>query len=207
MTSNRPPPFFVGEHPALDFLNTTATPRGALVEWLVDGKDLIDWLELAGAIEPAAAARFREFDGDTLYEVARDAREFRRWLRGFITARMGKPLRATSEEIAPLNALLAGDSSFQRVEVAGPGSDDECLLQLRKVYRWEDPKELLQPIAEATTDLICNQDFRLIQSCEGSTCSLLFIARTKGRARRWCSMAICGNRAKVAAHRARRGVE
>ena len=28
MTSNRPPAFFVGEHLALDFLNTTATPRG-----------------------------------------------------------------------------------------------------------------------------------------------------------------------------------
>jgi Putative stress-induced transcription regulator len=40
MTSNRPPAFFVGEHLALDFLNTTATPQGTQVEWLGDGKDL-----------------------------------------------------------------------------------------------------------------------------------------------------------------------
>ena len=37
MTSNRPPAFFVGEHLALDFLNTTATPRGTRIEWLGDG--------------------------------------------------------------------------------------------------------------------------------------------------------------------------
>ena len=45
MTSDRPPAFFVGEHMALDFLNTTATPRGALIEWLADGNDLVGWLE------------------------------------------------------------------------------------------------------------------------------------------------------------------
>jgi predicted RNA-binding Zn ribbon-like protein len=47
-------------------------------------------------------------------------------------------------------------------------------------------------------------DFRLIRECEGSVCSLLFLDRTKAHGRRWCSMALCGNRAKAAAHRARR---
>jgi predicted RNA-binding Zn ribbon-like protein len=32
---------------------------------------------------------------------------------------------------------------------------------------------------------------------------LLFDDRTQGRARRWCSMAICGNRTKQAVHRHR----
>jgi hypothetical protein len=45
MTSNRPPAFFVGEHLALDFLNTTATPRGVRIEWLGDGNELVDWLD------------------------------------------------------------------------------------------------------------------------------------------------------------------
>ncbi|MGO9268383.1 MAG: CGNR zinc finger domain-containing protein [Candidatus Binataceae bacterium] len=34
----------------------------------------------------------------------------------------------------------------------------------------------------------------------------MFLDRTKAHARRWCSMAVCGNRAK-AAHRSRRGAE
>jgi predicted RNA-binding Zn ribbon-like protein len=207
MTSNRLPAFFVGEHPALDFLNTTATPRGAPIEWLGDGEDLVDWLEQVGSIEPVAAARIRESGSDALDEVARQAREFRQWLRGFVTARMGKPLRATAAAVAPLNELLARDRSFPRVEAAGRDSEDGRRLVLRRVQRWESPGELLQPIAEAAADLICHQDFRLIRACEGSACTLVFLDRTKAHTRRWCSMAVCGNRAKAAAHRARRGAE
>ena len=207
MTSNRPPAFFVGEHLALDLLNTTATPQGTQVEWLGDGKDLVDWLEQAGSIEPAAAARIRDSGSDALDEVARQAREFRRWLRGFVTARMGEPLCATAVAVAPLNELLARDSSFQRVEVARRDADDGRRPLLRRVRRWESSEELLEPIAEAAADLICNQDFRLIRSCGGSACTLVFLDRTKAHTRRWCSMAVCGNRAKAAAHRARRGAE
>jgi hypothetical protein len=45
-------------------------------------------------------------------------------------------------------------------------------------------------------------DFACVKACEGQVCSLLSLDKT-ARARRWCSMAICGNRAKVAAFRAR----
>jgi predicted RNA-binding Zn ribbon-like protein len=203
----RPPAFFVGEHLALDFLNTTATPRGTPIEWLGDGKDLVDWLERAGSIEPAAAARIRGSRGDALDEVAREAWEFRQWLREFVAARMGKPLRAPAAAVAPLNELLARDRSFPRVEAAGRDAEGGRALVLRRVRRWESPRELLQPIAEAAADLVCQQDFRLIRSCKGSACTLVFLDRTKAHTRRWCSMAICGNRAKAAAHRARRSAE
>jgi predicted RNA-binding Zn ribbon-like protein len=205
MTSSRPRAFFVGEHLALDFLNTTAVPRGTRFEWLGDGKDLVDWLEQARSIEPAAAASIRDSGSDALDEIAQQAREFRRWLRGFVTAHMGNPLRATAAAVAPLNDLLARDSSFQRVEADAGDADPRRRLLLRRIRRWESPGELLQPIAEAAADLICNQDFRLIRSCEGSACTLVFLDRTKAHTRRWCSMAVCGNRAKAAAHRARRG--
>jgi predicted RNA-binding Zn ribbon-like protein len=95
MTSNRPPAFFAGDHLALDFLNTIATPRDVPFEWLADGKDLIDWLQQAGMIGAEEAARFRESKrAGSLDEVARRAREFRDWLRGFVTRHLGKPLPA-----------------------------------------------------------------------------------------------------------------
>ncbi len=204
MSSDRPPPFFVGEHLAIDFLNTVATPRGALVEWLGNGNDLVSWLQQAGAIDAAAAARSKRFGRAALEEIARDARAFRQWLRAFVTARMGKPLRATDVAVAPLNELLAKGHSFQQVQPSANDADHGRRLLLRRVHRWEAPAELLEPIAAAAADLICNQDFRLIRSCEGSACMLLFLDRTKAHARRWCSMAVCGNRAKVAAHRRKR---
>ena len=203
MPLDRPPPFFVGNHLALDFLNTIATPQGAVIDWLCDGQDLVRWLADARVIDPLIVARTRTWRRDSLEEAAGKAREFRNWLRTFVTARKGKPLRATAGSIAPLNELLARDKSFPQVEVAGRKTKTGHPLLLGRVRRWESPEELIDPLVDAAADLICNYDFQLIRSCEGSACCLMFLDRTKGHARRWCSMAVCGNRAKAEAHRAR----
>ena len=50
-------------------------------------------------------------------------------------------------------------------------------------------------------DLVCDEGFTYVKACEGRDCMLLFVDRTRGHARRWCSMAVCGNLAKQAAHR------
>jgi predicted RNA-binding Zn ribbon-like protein len=199
---DRPPAFFVGDHLALDFLNSIASPKDVPVEWLRDGRDLIDWLEQAKVIDADVASRFRvSKDHRVLDGVAGGAREFRDWLRGFVTRHMGKPLTpSAAKALRPLNELLAADTSYPVIAVAG----GEQALGLRRVRRWESPDELLHPIAEAAADLICSADFRLIRACEGSVCTLLFLDRTKAHGRRWCSMAVCGNRSKAAAHRARR---
>jgi predicted RNA-binding Zn ribbon-like protein len=198
---DRPPPFLIGAHLALDFLNSIASPRDVPVEWLRDGRDLVDWLEQANVIAADVAARFRTSkDQRALDAVAGRAREFRDWLRGFVTRHLGKPLTpAAAKELGPLNELLAKDTSYPMIAAAGGAQG----LRLRRVRRWESADELLYPIAEAAADLACSVDFRLIRACEGSVCSLLFLDRTKAHGRRWCSMAVCGNRAKAAAHRAR----
>ncbi len=46
---------------------------------------------------------------------------------------------------------------------------------------------------------------RDLRRCEG--CKAYFIDDSRGRRRRWCSMERCGNRAKVAGYRARRGLK
>src|SRR6266481_5265542 len=149
MPSDRPPPFFVGNHLAIDFLNTIATPQGAVVDWLCDGQDLIRWLEEAQVVDPVIAARIRTWRRDTLDEVAGKAREFRKWLRTLVTARMGKPLRATAATIAPLNELLAKEKSFPQVEVVGRNTKAGHPLVLRRVRRWESPGELIDPLVDA----------------------------------------------------------
>jgi predicted RNA-binding Zn ribbon-like protein len=199
---DRPSPFFIGDHLALDFLNSIASPRDVPVEWLRDGQDLVDWVEQAKMMPADVAARFRSAkDQRALDAVAAKAREFRDWLRGFVTRHMGKPLTpGAAKALGPLNKLLEGDISVPVVEAAG----GLPAMRLRRVRRWDSPDELLHPVAEAAADLVCSVDFRLIRACEGSVCSLLFLDRTKAHSRRWCTMAICGNRAKAAAHRARK---
>ena len=69
--------------------------------------------------------------------------------------------------------------------------------------RWRSPESLLLPIGVALARLVCEEDFADVKACEGASCTLVFADRTRRRARRWCSMGVCGNRAKQAAHRSR----
>jgi predicted RNA-binding Zn ribbon-like protein len=180
----------------MDFLNTRATSAGTATDWLGDGSELLDWLRHAGLVDPDVADRFPR--GAKLDHIATGARALREWLRAFVQRHAGQSLRAeAAAELGPLNLLLAEDRPYARVAGAAGG------LALQRLRRWEAPEELLQPIAGAIADLVCHADFRLIRRCEGQDCSLMFLDRTKAHARRWCSMALCGNRAKAAAHRAR----
>jgi predicted RNA-binding Zn ribbon-like protein len=67
-----------------------------------------------------------------------------------------------------------------------------------------DAASLLEPVAVALADLLAAGPLDRVKQCEGDGCSLLFCDLTKSHRRRWCSMAVCGNRMKVAAFRARK---
>jgi predicted RNA-binding Zn ribbon-like protein len=206
---DRPPARFIADHLALDFLNSHSTPSGIWTDWLADGADLLAWLEEAGAIEAGVAARFRtKYRAHELDAVARQARDLREWLRAFVKRHAGRELSARAiAALAPLNRVLARDDSYTQVGARKDPPDADGLhshaFQTQRLRRWSAPERLLQPIAEAIADLICHADFRRIRGCDGSDCKLMFLDRTKAHARRWCSMATCGNRAKVAAHRGR----
>lgn len=104
-------------------------------------------------------------------------------------------------ELDPLNSLLARDEAFGRIEARH--HDDNHGLALRTTRRWRSPESLLLPVGEAMAKFVCEEDFSNVKACEGHSCTMVFVDHTRRRARRWCSMAICGNRAKQAAHRDR----
>ena len=58
-------------------------------------------------------------------------------------------------------------------------------------------------MAEAAADLLATADFKLVKRCEDQTGVLWFSDQTKSHHRRWCSVALYGNRYKVAAFRRR----
>lgn len=200
----RPDPFFIADDPALDFLNSIAAPAGAPVEWLADGRDLLDWMEAARLLPTAAAARYRaEAVLDELDSVAQRARALREWFRGLVAARAGKPLDASVfAELEPINRLLRRDALH--AEIALEPGEGRGPLYWRRLRRFDTPDALLLPLAEAMGDLLCRQDFSHVRPCEGVGCTLWFLDLSKSHGRRWCSMAACGNRAKASALRQRR---
>jgi predicted RNA-binding Zn ribbon-like protein len=199
----RPPALFVADALGLDFLNSIATPVDTPVDWIDDGDGLLAWLVQAELVPDDAreAIRAKASPGE-LNRVADQARNLREWFRGFVRKHAGHPLALEDlTELEPLNHLLAQDEAFTRIALQhgnGPRS-----LEFQFTRKWRSSQALLLPIAEAMARFVCAEDFSNIKACEGSACTLLFADRTRGRARRWCSMAICGNRAKQAAHRNR----
>jgi predicted RNA-binding Zn ribbon-like protein len=201
--SKHPPAIFVADALGLDFLNSVAIPVDTEVDWIDDGDGLLGWLEQAQLVPADTLETLRtqampgEFDN-----VAAQARGLREWFRGFVRQHKGRPL--TSEvlsELEPLNRLLERDEGFGRVTARGHGQASG--LEFRAMRRWRSPESLLLPVGEVLAKFVCEEDFSNVKACEGPACTLMFADHTRGRARRWCSMAICGNRAKQAAHRQR----
>ncbi len=210
----RPAPLFVADHKALDFLNSVASPWGELLEWVGDGHALLDWLEQAGLAPDHTLSYFRQgADAKVLNQVAEQARELREWFRDFVERHAGEALEASAlEELDPLNRILMRDNTHRQIEANsghagktnGGRSARKQALQWRQERHWKLPSALLLPIAETIGDLICHADFTLVKHCEGPTCTLWVYDVSKNHTRRWCSMAVCGNRVKAAAHRAKK---
>jgi predicted RNA-binding Zn ribbon-like protein len=199
----RPAAIFVGDAVALDFLNSIATPTDTTIDWLTEGEGLLSWLAQAQLIphQTRESLRAQALPGE-LDKLAGQARSLREWFRGFVMKHKGRPLTVRDlAQLEPLNRLLARDESFS--QIVRPLAKTSAPLVLQSTRRWRSPDALLLPIAEALAQFVCEEDFSNVKACEGVACTLLFADHTRGHARRWCTMAICGNRAKQAAHRHR----
>jgi predicted RNA-binding Zn ribbon-like protein len=199
----RPPAVFIADSLGLDFLNSIATPVDTPFDWLDSGDGLLRWLVQAKLVpvDVLNALKARAMPGE-LDEIADQARALREWFRGFVNKHMGRPLTAKAlKELDPLNRLLERDQVFSQISRHRHGGGDR--LELRAMRRWQTPDSLLLPLGEVLAKFVCEEDFSDVKACEGHRCTLMFADHTRRRARRWCSMAICGNRAKQAAHRDR----
>jgi predicted RNA-binding Zn ribbon-like protein len=197
------PAILVADSLGLDFLNSVATPVDVPVDWIDDGEGLLAWLDQTQLVPRTTleAIRDRAMPGE-LDKVAAQARNLREWFRSFVRQHKGTPLTAAAlGQLDPLNLLLERDEKYGKV-VARLDAEGSR-LGLESLRRWRSPESLLQPIGEVLATFLTEEDFSHVKACEGLTCTLLFADHTRGHTRRWCSMEICGNRAKQAAHRNR----
>jgi predicted RNA-binding Zn ribbon-like protein len=181
-------PFFLADHPALDFLNTVAIVDGKPVDFLQSDEDVLHWLQRTGF---ADEGRLPRFPASTLLYSARTLREL---IRNLVVKRKAGGRADTSA----FNSFLMKAGSYPHLvwESRKPP-------RIERVRELKSPGQVLAPLAEAAADLIVNGDFELIRECEDESCVLWFYDRTKSHRRRWCSMAVCGNRNKVKAFRQR----
>jgi predicted RNA-binding Zn ribbon-like protein len=174
----------VGGHPALDLCNTLAGWNGGPeAEWLTDYPTLAAWAELAGLV-PAAddlPATSRAAAG-----VLDDVRSFRAALYGLLLD--GAGFLEVAERVDEANAL--------RRLAAGPDGSATLALPPSR-----DVRLPLYGAALAAADLLARPERSTVRACPGPGCGWLFLDPRHRRV--WCTMAACGNRAKVRAHAAR----
>ena len=174
---------FLTGRPSLDFAHTGG--EGSLARWeiLHRGDDLARWLSLILGVEVVAEDA----------EVAA-ARQVRNAIGRLAYA------RAAAEAWAP--------ADVQTVNTTARGIPPTP--QLRPDGTFVNPvtsvEAALSALARDAIDLFSGPLGDRIRVCAAENCGLLLVDASRPGDRRWCSMQVCGNRAKVRAHReARKG--
>jgi predicted RNA-binding Zn ribbon-like protein len=179
---------FAGDHPAINFINTLRMIGGELTDTWQSDDDVAAWIVREGLRDTLPSTAWP--DGALL----RKARNLRGIARKALEARKAKKKLPLDE----LNDFL--EHSVSHCVLSAKSRID---LHFKRVYRQRTVEQYLAPLAESIAELLSQADFDLVRHCEGGQCVLWFYDRTKAHRRRWCSPQFCGNRAKVAAFRAR----
>lgn len=182
----------IGGHIALDLLNTVEMANGELVDKFQSDEDVLRWLA-----ENSVADDFKKLKFES-GQLLNSACELREVIRQLINVRKdGKAI-----EVQHINRFMSqGISHLELVKVGN------MQFKLERRRELETVDQLLAPIAELAAELLILEDFSVVKRCESEECALWFLDRTKGHKRRWCSMAICGNRHKVSSFRKRQNSE
>ncbi|MFJ4337523.1 CGNR zinc finger domain-containing protein [Streptomyces sp. NPDC088915] len=176
MTAVDPRPL-TGEPVSLDLLNTRWNEEGVRRDLLTDVEGLAVWLA-ANGLEGRFAA-----DAATLRHTltARDA-------LAALVDRPGDPAAT-----ARVDTVLGRGRIRATLTAEGPGEEAE-FADPAWGPAWTAARDYL--------DLLRTAPDR-IRACAHEACILHFFDTSRNGTRRWCSMAVCGNRAKASRHYAR----
>src|SRR4029453_7489410 len=166
---------FRGGHVALDLAATLAARLKDQPRELFTGPaDLNRWLVSSGLA--GRAPRATEAD-------VKMARELREAIYALASGRQSSAARATLNAVAALRAARPTLSASGQLVMEG------------------STREYLATIAGLAIELLGSADRERIRQCDGEGCAIMFLDLSRSGARRWCSMAGCGNRAKASAVR------
>jgi predicted RNA-binding Zn ribbon-like protein len=165
-----------------DFVNTNELdePDG---EHLGDPSALSDWLSDRDLLPSGARVTGDDLDG---------AHAVREALRKLLLANNGAPLDAGA--VSTLND--AAERSRLRVSFSPSG-------QAELVPDQPDVPGALSRILAVAYTAMADESWQRLKACRLDDCQWAFYDQSKNRSRTWCSMKVCGNRAKARAYRER----
>jgi predicted RNA-binding Zn ribbon-like protein len=184
----------------LEFANTVDNyRRPEPSDFLHDFDSLVDFCNRTDALSRSDAEAQRESAKRQPSGAAAcldRAKALRRTIYAIFSALAGgeAPPEAAFEALNDLHAEAAGHARILR-----SGAQFE--------WGWDSSgakaDRLLWPLVRSAALLLTSPELKRLRQCDGHNCTWLFLDKSKNRSRRWCTMDICGNRAKSRRHYAR----
>jgi predicted RNA-binding Zn ribbon-like protein len=180
----------------LDFTNTFPRPDGEFGESLHRVADLLNWSKENGLLDAAVFARVEHWaarypaDSVALFE---EVLVLRASLYGILLALTEKKA-PEARDLDALNSALGRAPVRQTVALADRGFGWRLDADRRSAA------SLLAPVLWSAGDLLVSPDVAHLRHCANPRCLWLFLDDSKNGSRRWCSMRLCGNRAKAHRH-------
>ncbi len=194
-------PRHLGGALCLDFVNTV-DPRNAADrrEYLPDFSALVAWSVHAGSVGDDEGRRLAGLaldDPKGARSVHRRAIELREGLYRLISAR-AYGSATSADDLAALSLELR--RALASIELRPSGT--RYGWQVSEAARLDT---VLGPLVISADALLRSRRLERVRECPGDDgCGWLFLDASKNQTRRWCSMKVCGNRAKARRHRARK---
>ena len=189
MPISTPASRLLGGRLSLDFVN--ATPTNPELPWEL----LIQFLESTSIVSAGRGAQLLSLpqsDPQAAEALLLKARRLGSALRKVFAATLRKQ-RIVGEWIEPINEILRITEGHD--ELVGQAG----VWKIEFVAREGGLDWLLAAVARSGAEIIAEGARARLRLCANPHCGLFFYDNSRTRRRRWCSMAVCGNRSKVAA--------
>jgi predicted RNA-binding Zn ribbon-like protein len=185
----------------LDFANTRGNRADPSADLVLQYGHLVEFAREAGQLgSPEAKALNKAARGklDAAAAALAFGLELREVLYRVFSSQAGCR-EVSQKDVDHINTLLAEALCHRRVKRAEAGFS----------WSWSevdvnDLRSLLWPVVESAASLLTSDDLDRVRECDAKDCNWLFLDRSRGKTRRWCSMSSCGNRAKARRHYRRR---
>lgn len=190
----------IGGNAALDFVNTVDKWSSEPVDRLGDAAMLARWAEAAGLLygdDMDRAAKDIANDPKGAAKFYKDAVRLRAALwRIFHAVANGNDV--SNDDLALIDDWKVRATRHCRIARDGDGFRRRCTEAAPALER------TARLIVEAAEELLLEGRLDRLHVCGGDSCEWMFLDTSKNGQRRWCSMATCGNDAKVKKHRMRK---
>lgn len=188
----------LGGRLAIDFANAPSYPAAPFsgLSW----EELMLFLEAAQVVSPERGATLlalSQTDPQTADVMLSRAIRLRDALRETFRA-MARRQRVAGEWVTPINAILRITEGHDELV------QEDGTWKLEFVAREGGLDWLLAAIARSAAEILVEGQNARVRTCANPGCGLFFCDTSRTHRRRWCSMAVCGNRHKVASFSRRR---